>query len=170
MQVDPKAAKRYRIGDQIGDGGFSTVCLARDRRSGRRVAAKMVSLSAAPASVKPLLQREVDCMECLASAGGEGVVGLFEAMDCCGGVRYLFLELMEGGDLAGRLEYYHIRTYNPRFYSLGSSMMGHCRSRRRHQPLNPTISNITIYGHATLDSTPWRHQPLNPRAKRDPCL
>jgi len=50
---------------------------------------------------------------------------------------------MEGGDLAGRLEYYHIRTYNPRFYSLlegGGTWQGG--------------SNITIYGHVTLDSTP----------------
>jgi eukaryotic-like serine/threonine-protein kinase len=105
VQALPKrgtlVADRYRLGDDIGEGGMSTVFSARDERLGRDVAFKL--LNPELASSQEVVTRFVNEARMLAQLDCPHVVRLFDAgvMDQPGQptLPFMVLELLRGCEL-----------------------------------------------------------------------
>ena len=91
---------RFRIGREIGRGGFGTVYEARDRDLGRLVAFKLMRAGRKPAAREQWMLREA---EAAARLSHPNIVTLHDVGWCENGP-YMVLELLQGRTLAERLE------------------------------------------------------------------
>jgi DNA-binding response OmpR family regulator/tRNA A-37 threonylcarbamoyl transferase component Bud32 len=93
-------ANRFRLIRQIGEGGMSTIFLAKDRRLGREVAIKVINPSQfGNERARLRLVREA---RALARLNHPHIVGVYDAGDLSSGSLYIVMEWLEGNDV-GRL-------------------------------------------------------------------
>ncbi len=100
MGVPPRAVGPYEILSVIGRGGIGTVYRARDRRSGERVALKV--LGPAPAIDATAARRLAREFEALRELDHPNIVRVYEA-GVAQGYSFLAMELVEGLDLRSYL-------------------------------------------------------------------
>jgi len=94
---------RYRILDFLGAGAMGEVFLAEDPQIERRLAIKTVRLAGRPAEIEDRKRRLLREARAAGRLLHPNVVTLFDAGEA-EGILYLAFELVEGTDLAGRLE------------------------------------------------------------------
>ena len=94
---------RYRILDFLGAGAMGEVFLAEDPQIKRRLAIKTVRLVGRPQEIEDRKRRLLREAEAAGRLLHPNVVTLFDAGEA-EGILYLAFELVEGTDLAGRLE------------------------------------------------------------------
>jgi serine/threonine protein kinase len=97
---------RFRIGAELGEGGMSTVFLARDERLGREVALKL--LSPRLAYSREIVTRFVNEARMLARLDSEHIVRVLDAGVTGEAERtplpYMVLELLQGEDIRSQCE------------------------------------------------------------------
>jgi len=103
--TDPLTGKQlgpYRVSRRLGFGGFGAVYEATHVRTGRRYALKVVRPDRAlvSANARERFRREA---EALGGIGHAGIVAIHD-YGSCDGVDYLVMDLLEGEDLAQRLQ------------------------------------------------------------------
>ena len=100
VSVGSLLAGRYRLDEQIGTGGMSTVFRATDESLGRTVAIKLFRLDVADAAD---VRRQDAEMRLVASLSHPGVVTLFDAVADDNDRAFLVLQHVPGPDLRTRL-------------------------------------------------------------------
>jgi len=99
MQRGSTIAERFELEELLGSGGMGEVYSARDKRSGERVALKVLTAEGPLAVAR--FQREGAL---LARLTHPGIVRFVAAGTTDGDQRYLAMEWLEGEDLAARLD------------------------------------------------------------------
>jgi eukaryotic-like serine/threonine-protein kinase len=94
---------RYRVLDFLGSGAMGEVFLAEDPQIERRLAIKTVRLAGRPQEIEDRKRRLLREARAAGRLLHPNVVTLFDAGEA-DGMLYLAFELVEGTDLAGRLE------------------------------------------------------------------
>src|SRR5690242_12286435 len=94
-------SERYELGEVLGHGGQGTVFRARDRKTGRGVAVKMLSpgVSHNPDFATRLAREQ----EALVALAGTSAVAVYDLCRASGGSLCLVMELLEGQDLERHL-------------------------------------------------------------------
>ncbi|ACY14760.1 serine/threonine-protein kinase [Haliangium ochraceum] len=100
-RLDSQDVGPYRLEEPIGRGGAGQIYAARERRSGKRVALKLLHASGAEAP--ELRARFVREARALAQLDHPDVVHSFHADQLDDGTAYLAMELLEGATLRTRL-------------------------------------------------------------------
>jgi len=94
-------ADRYELGDILGQGAQGTVFRARDKKTGRRVAIKM--LTPGVAHNPDLAVRLAREQEALVALAGTSAVAVYDLCRSSSGSLCLVMELLEGSDLEKHL-------------------------------------------------------------------
>ena len=95
----------YKIGSLIGKGKFSVVSSAIHKKTGKKVAVKIVQKSSLNEQDMELLFREIEILKLCQHINIIRLLDVFESKD----YMYMILELLEGGDLFTYLEKRHFR-------------------------------------------------------------
>jgi serine/threonine-protein kinase len=93
----------YGIERPLGQGGFGTVYIARHARTGKRYAVKVLRADRVGVSEQVMVRFRREA-ETLAALGHPGIVAIHDFASTDDGVEYLVMDLLEGEDLAQRLE------------------------------------------------------------------
>ncbi len=93
----------YGIERPLGQGGFGTVYVARHARTGKRYAVKVLRADRVGVSEQVMVRFRREA-ETLAALGHPGIVSIHDFASTDDGVEYLVMDLLEGEDLAQRLE------------------------------------------------------------------
>jgi hypothetical protein len=94
LPIGGNALGHFLLEEELGAGGQGVVWRALDRRTGRRVAIKVLRLGQfAPARQRRRLEREI---EIVARLSHPGIVTLFETLDLPSGGKAISMELVEG--------------------------------------------------------------------------
>jgi len=98
--MEPLAARvaGYRIEGQIGAGGMASVYVARDERLGRQVALKI--LTGRLSGDRDFRQRFIRESRAAAAVDHPNIIPIFEAGDAGGGVLFIAMRYVRGGDAA----------------------------------------------------------------------
>ncbi len=94
LPIGASALGHFLLEEELGAGGQGVVWRALDRRTGRRVAIKVLRLGQfAPARQRRRLEREI---EIVARLSHPGIVTLFETLDLPSGGKAISMELVDG--------------------------------------------------------------------------
>jgi len=145
-------AEKYELGEVVGEGAFSTVRLARNRRTKEKAAVKCISKKALPADDEAALKQEVIILRAMNHPNILKCLGFYDEET----TYYLVMEYMEGGELFDRIvkkTFYSEKEARDLVYILLSTIH-YCHARnvvhRDLKPENLLLASLDDDAHVKL--------------------